>query len=238
MSFFIDSKTRKRKSPVALYSFFMALAFFCIFGVIYWKWIDFLSANVYTSNTVTTALLQSLLVSAAGTAVCCLGFLLPDKRLVPGGFTGLAVLLGMFCAGISLLDADARGMMLQVTAAFGLCPVLVGNAVVWPLYLLVFRRRCAGARADDLPAAAAALRASAAQAAREQRAAPQSAAGPAAKPSAPRPAAAEKAAYTEEEALFGPEASASPPPAGRPTAQDEAALFYDDEDPGPSDPRQ
>ena len=73
----------------------MALAFFCIFGVIYWKWIDFLSANVYTSNTVTTALLQSLLVSAAGTAVCCLGFLLPDKRLVPGGFAGLAVLLGM-----------------------------------------------------------------------------------------------------------------------------------------------
>lgn len=146
MSFFIDKKTKKRKSPAAVYAFALAVLFLCVFGALYWSLAEFLYANVYVYSETVSTLLHALLISILGTAICCLAFFLPDKRMVPLGFVGLGVILGMFCAAIPLLEADARMSMLRLVLLFGLGPVAVGNAVTWPVYR-VFRRRAAAKRA-------------------------------------------------------------------------------------------
>ena len=51
-----------------------------------------------------------------------------------GIIPGLAVVLGMFCAAALMLEGEERGLMLRLIGLYGAAPVLVGNAVAWPLY--------------------------------------------------------------------------------------------------------
>ena len=78
-------------------------------------------------------------LALAGTAACCLLFLLKDKRVAPLGFAGLAVVLGMFCAAALMLEGEARSLMLRLITLYGLSPVLLGNATAWPIYLTIER---------------------------------------------------------------------------------------------------
>lgn len=138
MSFFLDKQNR-RKSPIVLADFFTALAYLCIFGVVTALLTDPLYNYLSLGNDVATTAVHSLVISLVGTAVCCLAFLIPDKRVAPYGFAGLAVVLAMFYVAVWMLPDESRSMMLQVVTMFGLGPVLIGNAVAWPIYLKIKR---------------------------------------------------------------------------------------------------
>ena len=132
MSFFID-RFNRRKSPIALAAFGAAVLYLVIFGVLYGLLAGPLYRAVSLSTPAATTAVHSLIIAAIGTAVCCLLFLLKDKRVAPYGFCGLAVALCMFYAAAFLLEGLARSNMLYLITAYGLAPVLVGNAVTWPI---------------------------------------------------------------------------------------------------------
>lgn len=234
MSLFIDKQNR-RKSPIALAAFGAALLDLFIFGTLYALLSEPLYRLVSLESTAATTMVHALAVAIPGTLLGCLLFFLPDKRVTPYGFAGLAVALGMFYVAASSMDEPVRNQMLHVISLFGLGPVLLGNAVAWPVYLKI--RRTHGAP-DHRKTVQEELREAVKEAAAEKPApaapaptAPETPAPAAPAPAAPaeKEAAAGENAISPEEALFGPEAAAAPPTAFR-SAQEEAALFYVDDE--------
>lgn len=216
MSFFID-RFNRRKSPIALAAFAAAVLYLVVFGVLYGLLAAPLYRAVSLSTPAATTAVHSLIIAAIGTAVCCLLFLLKDKRVAPYGFCGLAVALCMFYAAAFLLDGLARSNMLYLITAYGLAPVLVGNAVTWPIYWRMKRSDPALNRrktiAEELKDAVA-----------------KEAAKHPAPPEQPRPAkpASSERAEPSGDALFGPQADRSPMVSR--SVQEEAMLFYEDDD--------
>ena len=220
MSLFID-KHNRRKSPFILAVFGAALLNLCLFGLMYGLLAEPLYHAVAFASPLATAAAHSLIIAAVGTAASCLGFLLPDKRLVPWGFAGLGVILCMFCAAVLLLEPWARGAMLGLILAYGLLPVLVGNAVTWLIYLAI-RRFSPALLHRERKTIQEELREAAAKEATRSREKEQ------ASPKPPEAGALEAPeAGTPEEAYpeLGPEAAAS-----FRSAQDEAMLLYMDDD--------
>ena len=176
---------------------------------------------VRLESTAATTAVHAILIALAGTAVCCLLFFLPDKRVAPYGFAGLAVVFAMFCAAALRLDEPARGNMLRLIAMFGLAPVLVGNAAAWPIYLKMKRANPALNHRKTIQEEL--------REAMEKEAAkkpPRKAPPP---PQPPVEPVEKEPEVTPEEALFGPEAGTGTPPAFR-SAQEEAMLFYEDDE--------
>ena len=215
MSFFID-KNNRRKSPIALAAVGAALLYLAVFGIMYALLTEPLYHAVRLESTAATTAVHAILIALAGTAVCCLLFFLPDKRVAPYGFAGLAVVFAMFCAAALMLDEPARGNMLRLIAMFGLAPVLVGNAAAWPIYLKMKRANPALNHRKTIQEELreAAEKEAAKKPARQE-------------PPAPQPPAQPE--VTPEEALFGPEAAPGTPPAFR-SAQEEAMLLYEDDE--------
>jgi len=203
MNMFIDKKTRRRKSPLALYGFMLGLVFAAVFLGTYWLLIEPLAPLTIAGHAMLTTVIHAVVMALAGTAICLLGFLLPDKRLVPAGFIGLAVLLLMVAAAAMLLEGQARITMLYFAMMFGLAPVIVGNAAAWTLYLR-FWHHGPQVDFDDLPGAKAALH--------------------------PAAATGRPEAMSAEAAMFGPEGDDVKDPTAANDYQKEAMMFYGDED--------
>ena len=217
MSFFIDQKNR-RKSPIILAALGAALLDLAVFGICYALLTEPLYHAVRLGGEIATTAVHALIIALAGTAVCCLQFLLPEKRVAPYGFAGLAVVFMMFCAAALMLDAPARGNMLRLIAMFGLAPILAGNAVTWPIYLKMKRANPALNHRKTIQEE---LREAMEREAAEKPA-PQT-------PPTPQPEPPAQPEVTPEEALFGPEAAPGAPPAFR-SAQEEAMLLYEDDE--------
>ena len=216
MSFFID-RFNRRKSPIALAAFGAAVLYLVIFGVLYGLLAGPLYRAVSLSTPAATTAVHSLIIAAIGTAVCCLLFLLKDKRVAPYGFCGLAVALCMFYAAAFLLEGLARSNMLYLITAYGLAPVLVGNAVTWPIYWRMKRTNPAMNRRKTI---AEELKAPLAQEAAKKPAPPEQT-QPSKPVSSDRP-------EPSGDALFGPQADRSPMVSR--SVQEEAMLFYEDDD--------
>lgn len=219
MSLFID-KHNRRKSPFALTVFGAALLDFCVFALLYALLAEPLYHTVAFANPVLTVAVQGFIIAAVGTALISLLFLLRDKRIVPWGFAGLGVVFGMFCAAALLLKPSARGGMLQLIFAYGLLPVLVGNAVTWPVYRKL-------RRANPVPAHRKTIRQELLEAVAEE-SAKQKRENPCQEEPAQDAAKETEVVPSPEEALFGPEAGGGP--GAFRTAEEEAMLLYMDDD--------
>ncbi len=215
MSFFID-RFNRRKSPIALAAFGAAVLYIIIFGVLYGLLAGPLYRAVSLSTPAATIAVHSLIITAIGTAACCLLFLLKDKRVAPYGFCGLAVALCMFYAAAFMLDGLARSNMLYLITAYGLAPVLVGNAVTWPIY---WRMKRANPALNRRKTIAEELKDAVAKEAAKKPAPPE-------QPQPSKPVSSERPEPSD--ALFGPQADRSPMVSR--SVQEEAMLFYEDDD--------
>ena len=121
MSLFL-TKEGKRKSPMAVTVFFVDLLFCLVFGGAYALLTEPLHSLLPLGGGMPETVLHCLIIAVIGTAVCCVLFLLPDKRIVPYSFAGLPV------------EADLRGMMVYVTLLYTLLPILIGNLAAWTIY--------------------------------------------------------------------------------------------------------
>ena len=138
MALFV-TKDGKRKSPMALTVFFVVLLDCLVFGVAYALLTDPLHQLLPLGSGMVENAVHGTLISLAGTAVCCLLFLLPDKRIVPYGFAGLPVVTLMCVAAATQLEPGQRSLMIYVTLLYTLLPVLMGNLVSWTLYYKFWR---------------------------------------------------------------------------------------------------
>ena len=109
MSFFID-KHGRRKSPIALAACGAALldlaVYFCTAALLAGP----LYRTVSFGGETVTSMLHTIIITVISTLLCCLLFLLKDKRVVPYGFAGLAVILLMFCAAAWMLPQETRSI--------------------------------------------------------------------------------------------------------------------------------
>ena len=215
MSFFID-KHGRRKSPIALAACGAALLDLLVYFGTAWLLAGPLFRAVSFGGEAVTSVFHTMIITVISTLVCCLLFLLKDKRVVPYGFVGLAVILLMFCTAAWMLPQETRGGMLRLFLSVGLPPVLVGNAVSWPIY-----RRLRGAHPEYF--ARKTISEELKEAVEEERkkrpvSTPASASAQTAEPD-----------ISPTEALFGPEHPETAPGAFR-NVQDEAMLFYEDDD--------
>lgn len=166
MNLFID-KNHRRKSPIAIAGFFATLLDLCIYGVLYTLLAEPLYRQLTLPSTAATNAVHTLIIALVGTAIGSLLFLLRDKRVALFGFVGLAVVLVMFYFAAWMLDTDQRATMVQLITLYGVAPALIGNAVAWPVYLMLRKthplpvqktlqeemREAAGTKADAAPKA-------------------------------------------------------------------------------------
>ena len=227
MSLFID-KHNRRKSPLALAAFGAALLYFCVFGFLYAVLAEPLYGHVRLGSPAATTAAHSVIIALVGTAACCLLFLLEDKRVAPLGFAGLTGVLGMFYAAALMLEGEARSLMIQLITMYGLSPVLIGNAVAWPIYFKMKKaaptpKRRKTVQQELMEAAAREAekqeRKQARQVKKGRIPAPPEAAEPDPPPKPPE-------SPSPEEALFGPE----PGPSAFRSEEEEAMLLYMDDD--------
>ena len=216
MSFFID-RFNRRKSPIALAAFGAALLYMVLFGVLYGLLAEPLYYAVSLGTPTATTVVHTIIIAVIGTAICCLLFLLKDKRVAPYGFCGLAVALCMFYAAAFLLEGLARSNMLYLITAYGLAPVLVGNAVTWPIYFQIKRANPGLNRRKTI---AEELKDAVAKEAAKKPAPPEQT-QPSKPVSSDRP-------EPSGDALFGPQADRSPMVSR--SVQEEAMLFYEDDE--------
>lgn len=215
MSFFID-KHNRRKSTILLTAFCVGFVFAFLFVALAILLAEPLYDFVRLKSEFATTVVHALIVALVGTAICCVTFLLKDKRIAPYSFVGLAVWLCMFYAAAYLLEGEGRVYMMKTITMFGLAPVLVGNAITWPIYL---RMKRADPTMNHRKTIREELKEAVAQEAARH---PEPAEEPA-------PASAPEPALTEEEALFGPDEYAPVRPIYR-SAEEEAMLLYEDEE--------
>ena len=121
MALFV-TKEGKRKSPMAVTCFFVDLLFCLVFGGMYALLTGVLHDHLPLGGGMAENWIHCGLIAVVGTAVCCILFLLPDKRIVP------------YVVAAFQLEPAARNMMLYVTFLYTLMPILVGNAVSWTVY--------------------------------------------------------------------------------------------------------
>ena len=81
MSLFL-TKEGKRKSPMAVTCFFVDLLFCLVFGGAYALLTEPLHNLLPLGGGMPETVLHCLIIAVIGTAVCCVLFLLPDKRIV------------------------------------------------------------------------------------------------------------------------------------------------------------
>ena len=126
---------RREKSTVVMFSFLLGICFSAIFVLCY----GVLTGVLYQycslpGPDLVNSLLHSVLISAVGTALCCLFFFLRRKELVPYGFlwmTFFVIVAYMFT--LFHFDGGDRTNLLTALSLFCLAPVLVGNGVSWLL---------------------------------------------------------------------------------------------------------
>lgn len=140
MSLFL-TKEKKPKSSVMMTCFLIGLFFCFIYGIFYSVLIDSLYRHIQLEGDILSSILHSILVSVFGTAVCCIFFILSDKRVVTGAFTFLFVFLMVAYIMIFSLDAEHQSMMAYFISIYGVCPVLIGNIVSRTIYYKHYKKK-------------------------------------------------------------------------------------------------
>ena len=108
---------------MAVTCFFVDLLFCLVFGGMYALLTGVLHDHLPLGGGMAENWIHCGLISVVGTAVCCILFLLPDKRIVPYSFASLPVITIMCVVAAFQLEPAARNMMLYVTFLYTLMPI-------------------------------------------------------------------------------------------------------------------
>lgn len=141
MSLFVN-KDKILKSPRVMYAFFLSLFFMVIFGMLYATLAEPLYNLISIANHPRlTGFLQCLVVSVLGVPICCLFFMLKDKRLVPMGFAFFGLMTILFYVSIFLLTPESREIALTLVTLYFPIPAILGSITTWSIYRYYFRKK-------------------------------------------------------------------------------------------------
>lgn len=138
-SAFQMTENGKVKSTLMLYSFCLCWVFLAVYVLCFALLNRPLDALLSGLPVAAVNLVEALVPAAAGTAVCCLTWLLPgDKRLLPAAYLWLALLvLACLITLIVLMGWQSAPLILQFFGMFTLAPLLLGLGSS----MLLYRRR-------------------------------------------------------------------------------------------------
>jgi hypothetical protein len=127
------------KSTLLLYSFCLCWVFIAVYGASFALLLDPLDAMMAGAPVLAVNLVEALVPSALGTAVCGLSCVLfrGDRRLMPAAYLWVtALLLACFIVLLCLLhgEGEAQLLVLQFFGMFALPPVLLGGGLSAFLY--------------------------------------------------------------------------------------------------------
>lgn len=138
MSLFLN-KDKTMKSPHIIYGFFLTLCFMVIFGILYGAFAELLHRLINIADLpILTGFLQCLVISVFGVAICCLFFLLKDKRLVPLGFAFLGLITILLYVSVLLLNSERQIVALTLVTLHFPLPAVLGNIIAWLIYKFYF----------------------------------------------------------------------------------------------------
>ena len=125
-----------------LYSFCLCWVFLAVYGGCYALFNPWLDSLLQGAPVGLITLAEALIPSAAGTAVCCLVWLLPgDKRLLPASYLWLTLLmLACLVALIILMGLENTGWVLQFFGMFVLAPLALGVGSSMLLYYQYWKK--------------------------------------------------------------------------------------------------
>lgn len=130
-------------SPTFMWGFLLGLAFLTVYACTY----GLLTEPLFRYFSIpgqpfTSSVLHVLLIALTGSAVCCLAFFLPDRRVPLLAFGWLAFLLALLYALAAIFFAgEARMNLFALISAFGLAPALLGNGMAWGVYRFMLCNR-------------------------------------------------------------------------------------------------
>ena len=141
-SAFQMTENGKVKSTLMLYSFCLCWVFLAVYGGCYALFNPWLDSLLQGAPVGLITLAEALIPSAAGTAVCCLVWLLPgDKRLLPASYLWLTLLmLACLVALIILMGLENTGWVLQFFGMFVLAPLALGVGSSMLLYYQYWKK--------------------------------------------------------------------------------------------------
>ena len=143
----------KVKSTLLLYSFCLCWVFIAIYGVLFFFLLDPLDALTTGLPVFAVNLVESLVPTVIGAAVCSLTWFLSktEKRLLPAAY--LWVFLLMLACLITLLidtDSEQAHMILQVFGMFVLPPLVIGGGSSIFLFYRYWKNKSPVAPAAEL----------------------------------------------------------------------------------------
>nr|WP_326185592.1 hypothetical protein [uncultured Oscillibacter sp.] len=154
-SAFQMTENGKVKSTLLLYSFCLCWVFIAVYGVLFFFLLDPLDALTAGMPTAVVNLVEALVPTVIGAAVCGLTWFLSrtEKRLLPAAYLWMLLLL-LACL-ITLLiysdgDREVRLMALQFFAMFVLPPLVVGGGSSMFLYYRYWKNKPPVAPAAEL----------------------------------------------------------------------------------------
>ena len=129
-------------STLLLYSFCLCWVFLAVYGGCYALFNPWLDSLLQGAPVGLITLAEELIPSSAGTAVCCLVWLLPgDKRLLPASYLWLTLLmLACLVALIILMGLENTGWVLQFFGMFVLAPLALGVGSSMLLYYQYWKK--------------------------------------------------------------------------------------------------
>ena len=135
-SAFQMTENGKVKSTLMLYSFCLCWVFLVVYGLCFALLNPLLDGLLSGLPVAVINLVEALVPAAAGTAVCCLTWLLPgDKRLLPVTYLWLTLfMLACLVALIILMGWVSVPLVLQFFGMFALAPLVLGISSSLILY--------------------------------------------------------------------------------------------------------
>lgn len=154
-SAFQMTENGKVKSTLLLYSFCLCWVFIAVYGALFYFLLDPLDALTTGLPVFAVNLIEALVPTVAGAAVCSLTWFLSrtEKRLLPAAY--LWVLLLMLACLITLLiysngEREVQLLILQVFGMFVLPPLVVGGGSSIFLYYRYWKNKPPVASAAEL----------------------------------------------------------------------------------------
>lgn len=130
----------RNTDPSLMWGFLVAIAFTAIYAVVY----AILTKPLYRflsipGQPLASSVIHIILIALVGSAVCCLTYLLPNRRIPLLGYGWLAFFFVLLLILATVhFDGEERNNLFAILFGFGLGPVLVGNGLAWGIYI---RRR-------------------------------------------------------------------------------------------------
>ncbi len=132
----------RRTDPSLMWSFLLSLVFLAVYAAAYALLTEPLHRLLtFPGKPLLSSVIHIIIISSVGSAVCCLAFFLPNRRipLLAFGWVAFFFVL-LFALSLIFFEGEKRANLFTFLLGFALGPALIGNGFAWGIRLLIKRK--------------------------------------------------------------------------------------------------